>query len=231
MNNEEQLSLKEKELLLKEKEIELRERELRLKEMEFRQAEEKKQRVEEVFNTVKEKITPSLKQKSERRGLLSLREADNANIFSSEGVLGRKGLWFFTLIYGTLYYVIIAVLGKIVEDSVSVNPSFALFYEAIIILGAVPTIFASIKRCRDCELNSWWLLLFTFIPLTGLYLLFAKPQANLDNYTTNWKTYSQSDEYLETKQRGWYVLWTILVLCVLVFVFSSLQGYTDAMNG
>lgn len=224
MDSQEQITLKEKELLLKEKEIELRERELRLKEKEFQQAEEKKQKVEDVFNTVKQRITPSRNTTTTRTGLFSLREADNANIFSSEGVLGRKGFLLFTIPYSLLYYVITGVLGKIASDPTIANIPFLVFYFAIIVVGTVPTIFACIKRCRDCELNAWWMILFSFIPFAGLYLLFAKPVANLDNYTISWETYRQSDEYKETQDRAKYVLWTILIILVLIILIPIARG-------
>lgn len=231
MNDQEQLSLKEKELLLKEKEIELRERELKLKEQEFRQSEEKKQKVEDAFNAVRQKITPSRRQGAEGGGIFSLRKADNANIFSSEGVLGRKGFFFFMLLYCTVYYVAVVLLGEVAQDPNLTSLAFGIFYFAIIVVGAIPIILADIKRCRDCDLNEWWLLIFSIIPITGIYLLFAKTQVNLENYTSNWDTYRLSDEYKETQKRGKQVLWTIIALYVLFLLLSAYQGFVEGMNG
>lgn len=233
MNNQEELSLKEKELLLKEKEIELRERELRLKEQEFQQAEQKKQKVENTINTVKKAIGSITPQRNaeERLGLFSLRKADNANIFSSDGVLSRKGFLFFSIPYYIFYFVLITILGEMGSIPELAGPGLLIFYIITTILGLIPIILADIKRCRDCKLNSWWLLLFNIVPFLGLYLFFAKSTVDLENYTTNWDTYSQSDEYKESKGTATKVLWTIIILVVLLMIASLIKGFNDAANG
>lgn len=74
----EDLSMEARETLLKEKELELKEREMKL------EALARKGGQETVSNS---------------RGIFSLRDQDNSKIFSYDGILGRKGIWFFTIIY------------------------------------------------------------------------------------------------------------------------------------
>ena len=233
MNNQEELSLKEKELLLKEKEIELRERELRLKEQEFRQVEQKKQKVENTINTVKNALGSITTQRKteERLGLFSLRDADNANIFSSDRVLSRKGYLFFSIPYSILYLVILNLLGGMLQIPELASPVLVIVYIAAIILGIIPATFACIKRCRDCKLNFWWILPFCIVPFLGLYLVFAKSKVDLENYTTKWDTYSQSDEYQDSKKSANKVVWTIIALFLLIMLASFLKGFSDAANG
>lgn len=83
---------------------------------------------------------------------------------------------------------------------------------------AVLALFACIKRCRDCNISLWWSVLFSFIPITGLYLFFATTKVDLNKYSKSSSDYLQSEEYLESKKTAKSVIYTIL----FIYLFDTL---------
>lgn len=200
----EDLSMEAREMLLKEKELELKEREKKLEELARKGGQE----------TV-----------SNSRGIFSLREQDNSKIFSYDGILGRKGILFFMIIYSLASGIYASIL-----DAYSYSRGVGWFFGLIgllLVAGCfvfvAVALFACIKRCRDCNISFWWSLLFCFIPITGLYLLFAGTKVDLSKYSKT-SDYMQSEEYLESKKSARAVVYAMMFICTLLFIMTIVNG-------
>ena len=97
-----------------------------------------------------------------------------------------------------------------------------LFIAGGFVLIAV-ALFACIKRCRDCNISFWWSALFFFVPITGLYLLFAGTKVDLSKYSKA-SDYMQSEEYLEGKKSARAVVYSIMAVYALLVVMAIAKG-------
>lgn len=162
------IALKEKELVLKEKELELRERELRLKEEGAASSELGKKTI---GNTLRE-ICPSATEGTHATSFFYPEE--NIRFWSYSGVLRRKSFFLFASLIFVINLFIRSAMGVVVRQLIYVDYWLLFALVAVTVLMVLPAVFAGIKRCRDCGISLWWMLLFTFFPIAGFYLFFAK---------------------------------------------------------
>lgn len=219
------LSIQEREMALKEKELELKERELRLKELMAQKGDQEAEK-----NSVyggQEEFNPSSPASG---GLFSLREQDNSKLFSYDGILGRKGFWFFAIPYTVILFLFLIISGAydaFARHFTGQGAGFAFIGFILVLLFfllAVLALFAYIKRCRDCNISLWWSVLFSFIPITGLYLFFATTKVDLSKYSKSSSDYLQSEEYLESKKTAKNVIYTILFIYLILFLMGINSG-------
>lgn len=201
-----ELAIKEKELQIKAKELELQERELRLKEEKAAAAQQRK----EAVNNVLKKALSS--KKAGDRGFFSLHKEENLKIWSYSGILTRKYFLAFQIIFvfvSTIFF----NSSSFYFDHPYFEQKITFALSAISILISLFVMFAIVKRCRDCGISPWWMLLFLFIPFTSIYLLFARSK-------------EQTVEQIRNSSSGTGALVTI----VLIFVLLAIGNFHNALS-
>lgn len=214
-----EISIRERELRLKEKELELRERELQLEELKAQKGKQNK-----VMNAVKGEAFKFGKEKL--RNPFSLRDEDNTKIFSDDGILGRKGYWFFWIPYTAVCLVYLSVFGAYLDvarysgSNSGITFLLVLILLLILFILSIPGLFANIKRCRDCDISFWWIVLFAFVPIAECYLLFANSKVDLNKYSKQSSDYLKSEEYLRSKKSARTVVYAILFVNIVFIVMA-----------
>lgn len=93
-------------------------------------------------------------------------------LFSSDGRIGRKTYWLFSLAevgLAFLFYGMDLAFGTYVDQT-----NIGFFYTLFRLLAIGPTIMVGIKRCHDVD-HSGWFLLISFVPFLNLWPWFVLP--------------------------------------------------------